>query len=144
MSAAAGRLPISLDWSGVVETYPTVQPMVNVDGIATYATLFPRGWGGAGLPAGVAADVAFLRSWEMPESCYYGNSQVGMHRFITEPAGRPHTAELPTASAVLADLLVKYFVGRPGVALDTVKPPCVPAPFAAKDGGDQVHTDGGK
>ena len=58
---------------------------------------------------------------------------------LTEPAEASKNGLRPDAG-----LLVKDFVGRPGVALDTVKPPYVPPPFAAEDGGDQVHTDGGK
>eukprot|EP00168_Porphyra_purpurea_P020715 TRINITY_DN8828_c0_g1_i1.p1 TRINITY_DN8828_c0_g1~~TRINITY_DN8828_c0_g1_i1.p1 ORF type:complete len:237 (-),score=68.61 TRINITY_DN8828_c0_g1_i1:192-902(-) len=143
MCAAAGRQPISLDWADIVETYPTTQPMVNVAGIATFATHFPGGWEGAGVPDGVAADVAFLRSWALPEECYYGNTQVGLHPFIAEPAVRPHTAGLPTASEVLADLLVKDFVSRPDVALDAANIPYVERAAGAFLGGDQIHTDGG-
>jgi len=141
MCLAQVRQPISLDWHVLEETYPTAQPMVNDAGIATYATHFTDGWGGE-LPAGVAADVAFLRSWALPDECHYGNPQVGMSPFTAEPAVRPHSAGLPTAAEVLADLLVNNFAGLPGVALDSVDPPFVPKADPMVTGADQIHTNG--
>jgi len=139
-----------------LEAYPTAEPMDDVDGIAAFASDFPGGWGGppggAPLPPGVAADVAFLRGWALPRIAYFGSIDSELYHFIAAPAaGRVACAAaaggggggggLLTGRQVLDDLRAgAAFAANPAVmgALDTVAPPCVQG---LRDGADHLHTD---
>jgi len=135
-----------------VETLPTTETLDDVDDIATFASSFLGGWGGPPgdppLPHGVAADVAFLRHWALPDMSYWGPDDV--YRFIAAPAAsrvaRATVADgggggdLLTGRQVLDDLRAgEAFAAHPAVmgAIDTVAPPYMRGGY----GTDQLHAD---
>lgn len=63
---------IRVEWDKEEEGSPTAQPLVKQGGIVTFADQFLDGFDAPTLPAGVAADVAFMRAWSLPSTAFYG------------------------------------------------------------------------
>lgn len=130
------REEIPVEWDGEEAASPTAQPLVKQGGIVTFADQFLDGFDAPTLPAGVAADVAFLRAWLLPPTAFYG-PETPLHPFTCAAAATTTPTVLPTAAAVLAALRVVDF-RNPTVDLDQVAPP-LERRFTV--GIDYIHAD---